>query len=334
VDPEFRIRALNQDSLAGIVAVLSASPGLRNNHGNLTLGEGNMNIGFIGLGQMGRGMAVRLLDSGHNLTVWNRSREVADKFKSQGAVVAVLPEQVFEAEVVISMLADDAAVGAVWIDSGLLEKLPVSTVHLNMSSISLSLAQRLMQMHRAAGTHYVSAPVFGRPEPAASGQLDIVAAGAEAAILRCVPLFETLGRRWFNVGIEAHHANIVKIARNFLIGAIVESLGEAFALVQKSGVDPSVFLDIITNTSMNSPAYKNYGRMMLDNPQQVTFPLKLGLKDVELALQAGIDSVVPMPLASILRQQHLAAIADGYGNRDWAALGNYIAHCAGLKEFP
>jgi 3-hydroxyisobutyrate dehydrogenase-like beta-hydroxyacid dehydrogenase len=132
------------------------------------------------------------------------------------------------------------------------------------------------------------------------------------------------------VGSEAYYANIVKIARNFLIGAIIESLGEAFALVQKSGVDPAAFLDIITSTSMNAPAYKSYGRLMLDKPEQVTFPLKLGLKDVELALQAGNDSDVPMPLASLLREQHLAAIAHGYGDKDWAALGNYIAQRAAL----
>ncbi|MDP2240962.1 MAG: NAD(P)-dependent oxidoreductase [Burkholderiales bacterium] len=288
-----------------------------------------MKIGFIGLGQMGRGMASRLLDTGYPLSVWNRSREIAETFRLRGAVVAERPEQLLDADVVITMLADDAAVEAVWIASGLVQKLPASTIHLNMASVSLRLGQRLTQMHRAAGTQYVSAPVFGRPEPAASGQLDIVAAGAADAIARCAPLFEALGRRWFNVGTEAYYANIVKIARNFLNGAIIESLGEAFALVQKSGVDPAMFLDIITSTSMNSPAYKTYGRMILDRPA-ATFPLTLGLKDVELALQAGNDTAVPLPLAALLKEQHLAAIACGYGDKDWASLGNYIAERAGL----
>lgn len=288
-----------------------------------------MKIGFIGLGQMGRGMANRLLDSGFALSVWNRSRAVTEPFRGRGVVVAERPEQLFDADVVITMLADDAAVEAVWIASGLVQKLPVSTLHLNMASVSLNLGQRLTAMHRAAGTQYVSAPVFGRPDPAASGQLDIVAGGDKAAIARCTPVFEALGRRWFNVGAEAYYANIVKIARNFLNGAIIESLGEAFALVQKSGVDPETFLAIITSTSMNSPAYKNYGRMILDKPA-ATFPLKLGLKDVELALQAGEETAVPLPLAALLQEQHQAAIARGYGDRDWAALGNYIAETAGL----
>jgi len=289
-----------------------------------------MKIGFIGLGQMGRGMAARLLDSGLALSVWNRSRAVAESLRPRGAAVADRADRLLESGVVITMLADDAAVEAVWIESGLIQKVPASTIHLNMASVSLRMGRRLTEMHRAAGTQYVSAPVFGRPAAAASGQLDIVAAGAEAAIARCVPLFEVLGRRWFNVGTEAYYANIVKIARNFLLGSIIESLGEAFALVQKSGVDPAMFLDIITSTSMNAPAYKNYGRLILEKPSQATFTLKLGMKDVELALQAGGDTAVPMPMARVMLEQHLAAVAHGYGDKDWASLGNYIAERAGL----
>lgn len=290
-----------------------------------------MNIGFIGLGQMGRSMTTRLLDRGFPLRVWNRSAAAAEACRRRGASVAARPEELFDCDVVITMLADDAAVEAVWITSGLLQKMPATTIHLNMASVSLNLGRRLTALHQTAGTAYVSAPVFGRPEPAATGQLDIIAAGPTAALAQCVPLFEALGRCWFNVGSEAHCANIVKIARNFLLGSIIESLGEAFALVQKSGVDPAAFLDIITSTSMNSPAYKNYGKLILEEPAQPTFTLNLGLKDVELALQAGHDTAVPLPLAALLREQHLAAIAQGYGEREWAALGNYIAERAGCR---
>jgi 3-hydroxyisobutyrate dehydrogenase-like beta-hydroxyacid dehydrogenase len=143
-------------------------------------------------------------------------------------------------------------------------------------------------------------------------------------------LFEALGKRWFDAGNDAPHANIVKIARNFLLASIIESLGEAFALVQKSGVDPANFLDIITTTSMSAPAYKNYGRLMIERPTEATFTLKLGMKDVELALQAGGDTGVPLLMAALIREQHLAAIARGYGDKDWASLGNFIAESAGL----
>lgn len=283
-----------------------------------------MNIGFIGLGQMGHGMAARLIERGHRLTVWNRTHAATEVLRASGARVADEPASALEAEIVVSMLADDAAVEAVWITSGLVQRMNGAALHLNMASVSLRVAQRLAGLHRAGGSAYVAAPVFGRPEFAASGELDIVAAGARDAVARCVPLFEALGRRWFDVGAEPHHANIVKIARNFLLSSIIESLGEAFALVGKSGVEPKTLYDIITSTSMNAPAFRNYGKLMLSAPENVTFPLRLGLKDVELALQAGSDTAVPMPAAELIREQHVAAIAAGYGDKDWAALGNYI----------
>jgi 3-hydroxyisobutyrate dehydrogenase-like beta-hydroxyacid dehydrogenase len=252
--------------------------------------------------------------------------------RAYGAWVAQSPSELLDADVVITMLADDAAVDAVWLGRGLIQHTRPVSVHLNMASVGLRMGRRLEEAHRAAGTPYVAAPVFGRPEPAASGQLDIVAAGPAAALARCVPVFEVLGRRWFNVGAQAHQANIVKIARNFLLGTIIESLGEAFALVQKSGVDPAAFLDILTNTSLNAPAYRNYGRFILEEPERPTFPLRLGLKDIEATLEAGGDTRVPMPFATLLRAQHLAAMADGYGEREWASLAHYIAAQAGLGK--
>lgn len=289
-----------------------------------------MKVGFVGLGQMGREMAGRLLDAGHELTVYNRSRAAAESFRSRGAGVAEQPIEVLDAEVVITMLADDAVVEAVWVASGLAGKMPSPGIHLNMSSISLKMGKWLTELHRAGGGQYLSAPVFGRPYAAASGQLDIVVAGPEAAIARCKPLFGVLGRQFFTVGSEPCRANIVKIARNFLLGTIIASLGEAIALTRKSGVDAASFLDIITGTSMSAPAYKNYGRMIVAKAYEPTFALKLGLKDIELALAAAADTGVPMPMAGLLREQHIAAIARGYGDKDWAALGEYIAECAGL----
>jgi 3-hydroxyisobutyrate dehydrogenase-like beta-hydroxyacid dehydrogenase len=287
-----------------------------------------MKIGFIGLGQMGRGMASRLIDSGHQLVVWNRTRNTTEAFAARGAVVAGSPADTLAADIVITMLADDASVESVWITSGLLQKLPATTVHLNMASVSLRMGQQLDNLHLQHGSAYVSAPVFGRPAFAERGELDIIAAGAPSAIARCEPLFQVLGRRWFNVAADAPKANAVKVARNFLLATIIESLGESFALVEKAGVDPQVFFDIITSTAMNAPAYKNYGQLMLENPANPTFTLTLGLKDVELALQTAQDLNVPLPTATLLREQHLKAIACGYGERDWAALGTYLMDSA------
>jgi 3-hydroxyisobutyrate dehydrogenase-like beta-hydroxyacid dehydrogenase len=281
---------------------------------------------------MGRAMAGRLLEAGHELTVYNRSSAAAEPFRAKGARIAQQPSEALGAEIVITMLADDAAIEAVWIGPGLIGKLPASGIHLNMASISVRLGKRLAELHQSAGSQYVSAPVFGRPPAAARGQLDIVAGGPEAAITCCQPLFKVLGRNAFTVGAEAYQANLVKITRNFLLATVIASLGEAFALVRKSGVDPAAFLNIITSTSFSAPVYKGYGRMMVDKAfVPSTFPLRLGLKDVELALAAGSDTGVPMPAADLIREQHLGAIASGFGEQDWAALGEYIAQNAGLK---
>ena len=290
-----------------------------------------MKVGFIGLGQMGQAMAGRLLEAGHELTVYNRSRAAAEPFRMRGAQVVAEPIQTLDAEIVITMLADDAAVEAVWVTPDLAGRMPQSGIHLNMASVSLKMGKRLTALHAASGSQYVSAPVFGRPPAAVRGLLDIVAGGPEAAIARCKPLFKVLGRNAFIVGAEPYQANLVKIARNFLLATVITSLGEAFALVRKSGVDPAAFLSIITSTSFSAPVYKSYGRMMVDKAfMPTTFPLRLGLKDVELALEAGGDTGVPMPSASLMREQHLGAIAGGFGEKDWSALGEYIAQSSGL----
>ena len=288
-----------------------------------------MRVGFIGLGQMGRAMAGRLIDAGHALTVYNRSRASAEPLRARGARVADRAEEALAAEVVITMLADDAALEAVWASPGLAARMPASAVHLNMVSMSLGMARRIAALHAAAGAAYVAAPVFGRPHVAALGELDIVAAGAAPAIERCRPLFDALGSRTFVVGAEPHLANLVKIARNFLLASLVESLGEALALARKSGADPAVFLDVIMGTSFDR-RYRDYGRRMVERDFEPAFSLALGLKDVELAREAAAENGMALPTADLLRDQHVAAIAAGFGEKDWAALGEFIARRAGL----
>ncbi len=292
-----------------------------------------MKVGFIGLGQMGLGMARRLLDAGHELIAYNRSHVAAGIFGNSGAAIALQPDEVLAADVVITMLADDAAVEAVWITPGLIGRMPAAGIHLNMASVSLQMGKRLTALHSETGSRYVAAPVFGRPPVAAAGGLDIVAAGAAPAIARCMPLFEALGRQTFVIGTEPWQANIVKIARNYLLATAVEGLGEALALVRKSGVDAAQFVDVITSTSFSAPAYKNYGRLMVErNFDAATFTLRLGLKDVEIALEAARETQVPLPIAGVIRAQHLGAIERGLGEKDWAALAGYLAGKAGLGD--
>jgi len=279
-----------------------------------------MNVGFVGLGQMGRPMVARLKGAGHGVKAWNRTRFSPDIHEK--------PEAVLASDIVITMLADDAAVRAVWLDSGLAQRLPRSAVHLNMATVSMRIARELASIQ---GDSYVAAPVFGRPPLAAQGQLDIIAAGPKAALQKCDPLLRLLGKQVFIVGEEPARANAVKIARNFLLAAMIESLGEAFALVRKCGVEPQKFLDVIGSTSLGSPATKNYGKMMVEQawtPAQFAMPL--GVKDVELALATAREAGMTLPSASLIRENLLAAIAAGRADQDWAALAGHIAAQAGL----
>ena len=277
-----------------------------------------MNVGFIGLGQMGRPMVERLKGEGHRLKVYNRTRSSPE--------VAATPAEVLESDVVITMLADDAAVRAVWLAPRL--ALPKSAIHVNMATVSMGIARQLTAIQK---DRYVAAPVFGRPPLAAQGQLDIIAAGTKAALERCQPLFQVLGKQTFVVGEEPAKANAVKIARNFLLATVIESLGEAFALVRKCGVAPADFLNILSNTSLGSPAYKNYGRMIVEQawtPAQFAMPL--GVKDVELALATAGEAGMNLPSAELIRNNLLAAIAAGRAEQDWAALAGKLAQDAGL----
>ena len=279
-----------------------------------------MKVGFIGLGKMGRPMVERLKQAGHELKVYNRSRTGPD--------VLATPEAVLDSEAVITMLADDAAVRAVWLDSGLAARLPKGTIHLNMATVSTGIARELTAIQEGS---YVAAPVFGRPPLAAQGQLDVIAAGPRAAIERCQPLFKALSKQIFVVGEDPATANAVKIARNFLLATAIESLGEAFALVRKCGVEPHIFLEILSNTSLGSPAYKNYGKMIVEQAwQPAQFAMPLGVKDVELALATAREAGVPLPSGEMIKKHLLEAIAAGRAEQDWVALAGKIAADAGL----
>jgi 3-hydroxyisobutyrate dehydrogenase-like beta-hydroxyacid dehydrogenase len=276
-----------------------------------------MKIGFLGLGQMGRGMASRLIGAGHDLTVWNRSAAATRGFEGR-ARIAVTPHDAMDADIAITMLADDGAVQAVWLGPQMRTK----GIHLNMATVSLGMARELARLQKG----YVSAPVFGRPPAAAKGELDVIAAGPSEALERCQPVFQALARQVFVVGSEPEQANAVKIARNFLLATVIESLGEAFGLVRKSGVAADVFLNILTSTSLAAPAYKNYGRLMVEGSYEpAQFSMALGLKDVELALATAREKGVPLPTAELIKRHLMQAIAQGDGHKDWAALAEYAS---------
>jgi 3-hydroxyisobutyrate dehydrogenase-like beta-hydroxyacid dehydrogenase len=288
-----------------------------------------MNVGFIGLGAMGRAMAANLVKAGHRVRVWNRTRGPVEELASQGAEPAAVPREAV-GEVVISMLADDDSVRAVILGPGVLEAARPGAIHVNMATISVGLAESLTDEHRRRGLHYVAAPVFGRPDVAAAGQLNIVAAGDAAALDRVQPLLDAMGRRTWRVGSEPRQANAVKLAGNFMIASAIESMAEAAAMTERYGVAPAEMLNVFTNTLFAAPVYQNYGGLIANRRYEPAgFRLALGLKDLRLTLAAGEAAGVPMPFASVLRDHLLEAVAQGDGDRDWAALAEVARRRAG-----
>jgi 3-hydroxyisobutyrate dehydrogenase-like beta-hydroxyacid dehydrogenase len=281
-----------------------------------------MKVGFVGLGNMGSAMASNLIKAGHALVVYNKTRSRAEELRPLGATVAATPAGAASGvEALITMVADDHAVEDVIFGHGkVIEALPAGAVHISMSTMSVAMSHRLTTAHRERKQNFLAAPVFGRPDAAAAAKIFIAVAGPADQIKRCQPLFDAMGQKTFVVGEEPPAANLVKVTGNFMITTVIESLGEAFALVRKSGVDPSKFLELITGTLFAAPVYRTYGGMIAaDNFEPVGFRMALGMKDNRLVLAAAEDAAVPMPMASLIRDRMLAATAQGMGEADWAA---------------
>jgi 3-hydroxyisobutyrate dehydrogenase-like beta-hydroxyacid dehydrogenase len=285
---------------------------------------------------MGTAMAGNLLKAGHEVTVYNRSPDKARALAGLGAKVATRVADACGGAAVITMLANDEAVrSVVFEDGGLLASLARGALHISMSTIGVGLSGQLAAAHAAAAQRFVAAPVFGRPEAAAEAQLFIVAAGARAAVDDCAPLFDAIGQRLFYLGAEPSAANLVKLSGNFLIACVIESLGEAMALIGKAGIDERVYLDLLTATLFNVPLYKIYGGLIVDQKfEPAGFAAPLGLKDIRLALAAAEELRVPMPLASLLRDRFLALLARGGEALDWSAIARLSAADAGHERPP
>ncbi len=294
-----------------------------------------MNVAFIGLGNMGSAIARNLLKAGHKLTVYNRTRSRAEALQSSGATVAATPgEAAANAEVLITMLADDSAVEAMIFEPGnAIQALRPGAVHVSMSTISVALSRRLTEAHREKRQHYVAATVFGRPDAAAAEKLFVIAAGAPEQLRFCQPLFDVVGQKTFVAGNDPPAANVMKLAGNFLITAAIEGMAEAIALVRKHGIDQNKFLEVLTGTLFSAPVYRNYGGMIAaDKFEPVGFKLPLGFKDNRLLLSAAGEAAVPMPLASLVHDRFVEALAQGLAESDWAAIAHISYQNAGLKN--
>ena len=290
-----------------------------------------MEIGFVGLGKMGKAIAGLLLSKGHKVRVWNRSPEAVQELVAKGAEAADHPAALAKSDFLLSMLANDTATRDVIVNQGVLDAARPGLIHINLATVSVALAKEFAELHRERKIGYIAAPVFGRPDAAAAGKLNVVVAGDPAVVAKAQPILDAIGQKSWPVGDQPESANIVKIAGNFMIASAIETMGEAVALTRSHGVKADAFLDILTNTLFAAPAYKVYGAMIAgEKYEPAGFTAPLALKDVRLTLAAADEKNVPMPFANVLRDSLMELIATGGGDKDWVAMAQVAARRAGL----
>jgi 3-hydroxyisobutyrate dehydrogenase-like beta-hydroxyacid dehydrogenase len=283
---------------------------------------------------MGSAMAANLIRAGHEVTVFNRTPGKSRPLIELGAHEAATLAGACRGEIVVTMLADDGAVSRIALGpGGIVENLATGAVHLSMSTISVAMSNQLAEAHAQAKQRYVAAPVFGRPDMAAAAKLFIVAGGDPTAIETCKPVFDALGQKTSTIGAEPSAANLVKLTSNFLQAAVIESLGEAIALIGKAGIDRRAYVELLTSTIFTSPAYKIFGPLIADGTfGTAAFAAPLGFKDIRLTLAEAETLRVPMPLASLLHDRFLRLFAQGGESLDWSAIGGLATQDAGGSQ--
>ena len=279
-----------------------------------------MRIAFLGLGKMGRAVARHLINAGHELTVWNRTPAHAEQLRGLGAGAAQTPsEAVAHAEVVFTMLMDDAALEAVVFDNGVVKAMLPRTIHVSLSTISVDLSNRLTEAHHVAGTHFAAAPVFGRPNVAEDGRLWTVTAAEAHVVEKIRPLLETFSRGVTVVSEKPSAAHALKLGGNFLITGMIAALSEGMVYAEALGIEPRVYLETINSALFQSPFYQAYGKIMLDPPEHPGGTIALGEKDIRLFREAAKSVDVKTELADLFEGNFQKAIEAGMKDEDWAA---------------
>jgi 3-hydroxyisobutyrate dehydrogenase-like beta-hydroxyacid dehydrogenase len=290
-----------------------------------------MRVGFIGIGAMGAGIVQNLLSAGHEVLVWDRFAEPMAALAAKGASIAGSPVEAAQPGIVFSMLAHDDAIRSVLLDARWLDEVRKPSLHVNLSTISVRLAQELSELHAKAGVGYVGCPVFGRPDAASAGALHLLVGGPTEHVQCLQPLFDAIGKKTWHIGEQPFQANVVKIAGNMMIASAIEAMAEATALGTAHGIDPGAMLDVYLEALFPCGVYQGYSQFIRRREYEpVGFKLPLGLKDVRLALEAGEAARVALPLASVVRDSLVQAMAHGHENHDWSSLAEMSFVRAGL----
>ena len=278
-----------------------------------------MDVGFIGLGAMGIAMARNLAKAGHPVRAWNRS-----PVDAAGLDLVRTARDAFQADVVFTMLSDDAAVRAVVLDGGLLTDARKGVVHVGCSTISIAFAEELAERHAEAGIGYVSAPVFGRPDVAEAAQVNVVDGGAENTIAKVAPLLAAVGKKTWVMGERPAQANAAKIAGNMMIAMAIEAIAEATLLSEGNGVAPKAFFELVLESLFGCRVYQSYSAKIVAEEYSPGFKMSLGLKDLRLATEAAERAGKRLPMLDTVRNQMTAAVQAGLGDKDWSAVAEFM----------
>jgi 3-hydroxyisobutyrate dehydrogenase-like beta-hydroxyacid dehydrogenase len=278
-----------------------------------------MEVGFIGLGNMGAAMARNVAMAGHRVRAWNRSAGAP----IEGVERVATPRDAMQVDVALTMLSDDGAIRDVLLTPGVLGQARPGLVHAVMSTISIAFAEELRRLHEAAGLSYVSAPVFGRPDVAAAGKLNVVAAGAPAAIETARPVLEAIGQKLWVLGDDPKQANAAKIAGNMMIAMAIEAMAEALVLTGNNGVAPDAFFELVVPSMFGGRAYETYSAKIASGDYEPAFKARLGLKDLRLAEEAAAGIGKRLPMLDAVHARMAEAVESGLGDRDWSAMADY-----------
>ncbi len=293
-----------------------------------------LTVAVIGLGRMGTGMAQNIQKAGYPLIVYNRTTSKTDPFVNAGARAAASPrEAATAADIVITSLIDDRSIlEMMTADDGILAGLPQHGIHLGTTTISPQASERLSELHREHGSHYVATNVLGRPTAAASGELAALVAGNAENIKQCRPLLETFTNMIIEVGEHPAAAARMKLTINFFLSGLLETIGEAYVFAEKHGLNLETVNYLITDQVLPNPALREYAERIRNHRYgDAGATLLTGLKDLQLILGEAAAVRAPLPIANIVRDHILTALARGQDNLDWCVSTEANRIAAGLE---
>lgn len=291
-----------------------------------------MRVAFIGLGNMGAGMAGRILRSGYDLTVWNRTATKADPLVAGGAKLAPSAAAAAQdADLVITSLMDDTSVLEM-VNGELLNVMKPGAIHLCVTTISPECSDKLFELHQKTGTRYVAGPVIGRPDAAAAGRLVTYLAGTRDAIGAVKPVCESYAMLAIEISDQPSVANCMKLIVNYAGVSIIEILGETYTFAEKSGIDLA-YVQQFFNMALAHPAMKMYAAKARkrDYKEDVGFVMAAGLKDVRLMLSAAGQAGVVFDIGRIIERKMVAALSSDLAKADWSAICEVTRRESGLN---